>query len=152
MKRNIFLLIIIFAGIIILNGCSTYTNILNADSNIKRLEIGMPQEKAVSIMGDTYEIVGKTNNSIVLGYQASDGIYKLYFEENKLIEWNKEFVSRSSYSQVNRTNSSVQKDNTALKHHMDAHRNAMLSGAKTDAEKTAINAHMDAHTAGTIGH
>lgn len=122
---------------------------MSADGNARALQIGMTQGQVVDIMGNHYEVVGANEESVVWGYKsADDGIYKLCFVKGKLTEWNKVWLRKYEYENNNTT--AVKKDNSATKFHLQAHRNAMLSAASTDAERDAINAHMDAVERGAL--
>jgi len=153
MIRILFLMSILA---LLLTSCATIGSMMSADHNMRYVEINMTKEQVISIMGDKYEMVGSTEDLLILGYKtADDGIYKLYFENGLLKEWYKEWLpaARQRDRDCGQVHSSVpiQKDNTALKMHLDAHRNAMLSTASTDSDKQHINLHMDAHEKAMLG-
>lgn len=126
--------------------------VMNADSNVRNLKIGMTQEQVIDIMGSHYEVVGANEEAIVWGYRSAyDGIYKLRFVNSKLTEWNKVWLKQYEYENNNNNTAAVKKDNSATKFHLQAHRNAMLSAATSDTEKAAINIHMDAVERSALG-
>lgn len=123
-----------------------------ADNNIRKVNIGMNKDEVIKIMGKNYEVIGARENNITLGYKSiSDGIYKLYFEDNKLKEWDKEWLPTYHHTNSSTSNTSSIVNNAHLNTHLKAHRNAMLSTANSDAQREAINAHMDAHERAMTG-
>lgn len=148
MKQTLLLILICM-----ITSCSSYRGMMGADSNIKKVNLGMTQQEVIAIMGDTYEIISTKEGTSTLGYKSSDnGIYKLLFIDGKLKEWNKEwFNDRYIIKDESGKVSTPTSDNWAKKSHLDAHRNAMLSTASSQAERDGINAHMDAHEKLVIG-
>lgn len=133
-----FLLVLLFAS------CSSTISLWHADSNMRKISIGMTKEQVISVMGKHYESVAATHQTEVIGYKSSEyEIYILQFENNKLIEWHKEWLQRDRIAPTE-TSLHKQKDNSGTKFHLDAHRNAMLSTASSDSQKAHINIHMDA--------
>lgn len=126
-------------------------SMMNADNNIKKINLGMTKEQVITIMGEHYEIIGSKEGELLLGYKAYDyGIYKLLFINNKLKEWTKDWLPQY-YNKDSSYNSTKTKDNSSTKAHLDAHRNAMLSTATSDSQRDAINIHMDAHSKAVLG-
>lgn len=126
-------------------------SMMNADNNIKKISLGMTKEQVIAIMGEHYEIIGSKEGELLLGYKAYDyGIYKLLFINNKLKEWTKDWLPQY-YNKDESYNSTKTKDNSSMKSHLDAHRNAMLSTATSDTQRDAINNHMDAHSKAVLG-
>lgn len=126
-------------------------SMMNADNNIKKISLGMTKEQVIAIMGEHYEIIGSKEGELLLGYKAYDyGIYKLLFINNKLKEWTKDWLPQY-YNKDESYNSTKTKDNSNMKSHLDAHRNAMLSTATSDTQRDAINNHMDAHSKAVLG-
>ncbi len=126
-------------------------SMMNADNNIKKINLGMTKEQVITIMGEHYEIIGSKEGELLLGYKAYDyGIYKLLFINNKLKEWTKDWLPQY-YNKDTAYNSSKAKNNSSTKAHLDAHRNAMLSTATSDSQRDAINIHMDAHSKAVLG-
>ncbi|MCC8173107.1 MAG: hypothetical protein LIO65_01560, partial [Odoribacter sp.] len=123
---------------------------LNADSNIKKVELEMNKQEVIDIMGKNYEVLGaeKTPNGELIekiGYKPNQlERYVLIFKNGKLTIWNKEQIYTPYTNEY-------YKDNTAMKAHLDAHRKAMLSTASTEAQKQHINFHMDAHEKAILG-
>lgn len=95
-------IIILSALVFMLASCGTLMpakymsvskSMMNTDENMKKVELGMTQEQVISAMGKRYEIIGARENMVILGYKSYDnGIYKLFFVDEKLIEWNKEWI------------------------------------------------------------
>lgn len=77
-------------------GCSSIKDAWNADSNIKKVEIGMTKSQVVSIMGNSYDSAGarKSYNGTTqeaIKYVVNEDVwYMLYFEDGKLVEWFKD--------------------------------------------------------------
>lgn len=73
---------------------------MSADSNMKKLEIGMTKKQVVNIMGDTYKIFGAVEEHGVvtesIGYETTDAnwMYVLNFVNGKLKSWQREWVGR----------------------------------------------------------
>ncbi len=128
-----------------------------ADNKIKLVQIGMTKNEVIDIMGNTYEIIAADKDGETLGYRDfSNAIYQLAFVKDRLVRWNKVwFNDTGRYKYANESpRIQTQKEpenNTALKNHLDAHRNALLSGAKSEDEKSSINTHMDAHSKAMLG-
>ena len=79
---------------ILLASCATWNSIISADKNMRKLDINMTKNEVVDIMGNNYEVINRTENTFVLGYKSSDeGIYMLFFEDDLLKEWNKEWMT-----------------------------------------------------------
>lgn len=153
----------IFSIVLLMTSCMSTINLWNADSNMRKIEIGMTKSEVVAIMGKTYEVVGASQEQDgtveMIGYPSSQTeIYVLYFLDGILQRWQKEWMSAPSQYHSNQDTSgsytpftSTTSDNSAMKAHLDAHRAAMLNSATSDAERSAINTHMDAHTQAAIG-
>ena len=150
MMRNIFYAVLLFS---LLTSCSSYRGMMNADGNIRKVKIGMTQEEVIAHMGSHYEVIEANQEFVIWGYKAADdGIYKLRFVSDTLVGWNKIWLNKYEYDKdntaaINRLNP----DDSAKRIHLKAHRDAMLSSAKSDAERASINAHMDAVEKGTLG-
>lgn len=86
----------------------------------------MTKQEVILILGEHYEIVSSQAKMVTLGYKSYDyGIYKLLFIDDKLVEWNKEWLPQryqdtSSYYPDNKT------DPDATIFHLGAHRKAVL--------------------------
>lgn len=90
MVRILFLISILA---LLLTSCATIGSMLHADHNMKKVEINMTKDEVISIMGNVYELIGSTEELLIIGYKtADDGIYKLYFEHGILKEWYKEWL------------------------------------------------------------
>ena len=76
--------------------CASHINMFMADSQIRKIKANMTKDEVVAIMGKTYEVIGGTENTQTLGYySANGGTYVLFFVDDVLKEWNKEWpVSR----------------------------------------------------------
>lgn len=87
--------------ILLLTSCASTLNVMNTDSNMKKLKIGMTKEEVVSIVGNHYEIIGANKHTEMIGYQyATNEIYILKFENNKLVEWHKEWLRQERFSPI----------------------------------------------------
>ena len=127
------------------------TSMMNTHNSIKEISLGMTQEQVISIMGEHYEIISSKENIVVLGYKSYDnGIYKLYFVDGKLSEWVKEWLPEYYHPKDSSFNNKHE-NNSSMKEHLNAHRNAMLTTATSDTQRDAINIHMDAHAKATLG-
>lgn len=72
---------------------------MRADSNIRKVELGMTKNEAINKMGKSYHRMSASkdaNGSFieVLGYPtyANDAIYMLRFENGELIEFYKDLI------------------------------------------------------------
>ncbi|MDH6316685.1 hypothetical protein M2459_002432 [Parabacteroides sp. PF5-5] len=89
MIRNV--LFSLFIGCLLVS-CSSYTDAIKADSNIRKIQLGMSKRNVISVMGKSYRSVGAIQtpdgNVEILGYtNAEDGMYKLHILNDKLIQW-----------------------------------------------------------------
>ncbi len=76
---------------ILFTSCASFQNVMSADSNMKKIDVGMTKERVISIMGKNYEPLGAKGNELTLGYKTADNsTYVLYFVDGILDEWNKE--------------------------------------------------------------
>lgn len=149
MIRILFLLSVLA---LLITSCATMSSMWSADHNMRNVEVNMTKQEVISIMGDKYEVVGGADNLEVIGYKTADeGIYKLYFEDGILREWNKEWLNYYRSGNCNTPVRTTTKDNSAMRFHLKAHRNAMLSTSSSDFQKQAINHHMDAHEKMVLG-
>lgn len=85
MNKKLFLMLLLSA---MLSSCVSlfYTT----DKNIRKLELGMTEEEVIQVMGKSYEIIARTEDSFTLGYKsASDEYYRLKFAYDQLVEWDK---------------------------------------------------------------
>lgn len=95
MKKVIILLL--FSALLV-SSCATIGSMMSANRNMKAVEINMTKGQVIAIMGDAYELIGSTEEVEIIGYKtADDAIYKLYFEDNKLKEWHKEWLIPSDH-------------------------------------------------------
>lgn len=90
-------LILFVICMLLFMSCSAYQDAMNADNNIRKVELGMNKNDVVQIMGKSYHRMGASTSpegiSIeTLGYPTVDAIYMLYFENNRLIEFHKDLV------------------------------------------------------------
>lgn len=70
---------------------------MNANSNIKKVELGMTKDDVIHTMGKSYQRmeVFKDNNGTdveVLGYPTVDAIYMLRFENGVLVGFHQDLV------------------------------------------------------------
>lgn len=92
--RKIWLLLFVSVYLV---GCSSYKDAMNANSNIKKVELGMTKNDVIQKMGKYYHRMelNKASNGIdveVLGYPTVDAIYMLRFENGELVEFHKDLV------------------------------------------------------------
>lgn len=82
---------------VLLISCSSlfYT----ADYDIKKVQLGMAKRDILKVMGNDYEMIymskGSDNVFVeVMGYRTyvNGGIYKLYLEDNELVQIEKEWL------------------------------------------------------------
>lgn len=90
------LLVFIICTVFLL-ACSSYKDAMNADTNMRKVELGMSKNEVILIMGKSYHRMGASTSpegiSIeTLGYPTIDAIYMLYFENDRLIEFHKDLV------------------------------------------------------------
>ncbi|WP_139262110.1 hypothetical protein [Dysgonomonas macrotermitis] len=94
MKKCLFFVFLIIA----LTGCSSYSEMLSADSNMKKVELDMTKEQVIAIMGSNYQRVGsfRLEDSTyveMLGFKRNyNETYVMRFENGILTEWNKEVI------------------------------------------------------------
>ncbi|NDV65889.1 hypothetical protein [Bacteroides sp. 224] len=149
MIKNLFLGVLL---LIILTSCASYGNMFTANTRIKDVEIDMNKNEVIAIMGKTYEVIGVTEHVEVWGYKTIDeAIYKLYFVDGRLKEWNKEWIINHACPPDNCRQPQVVTGvapvgNSGLEIHLNAHRNALLNNASSESERQHINTHMDSHT------
>lgn len=68
-------------------------SMLGADQKMRSIKVNMTKKEVISVMGKVYEAIAGSENMEVIGYKSNDsGIYKLYFENGILKEWNKEWL------------------------------------------------------------
>jgi len=65
---------------------------INADSNIRKVELGMSKKKVIDIMGKSYRAVGAIHTPEgdveIIGYEnAEEGMYKMHILNDKLVQW-----------------------------------------------------------------
>jgi len=83
---------------IIFTSCASYVNSFSASKNIKKLELGMTKEEVINIMGNPYKPVSinedNGDRNEVIGYPDSDDdwMYMIYFTNNRLKSWQREWV------------------------------------------------------------
>lgn len=152
MKKILFILVLP----LIIFSCATLNNsTMQTDTNIKRIDRNMTKEEVISIMGNYYQRLGLSKESEKIGYVNSHNtMYVLTFVEGRLVEWNSILLNNlnSNTSSIGSSVSAIgNNDNSSMKTHLEAHRNAMLSGATSDSQKQAINDHMNAHEKGVLG-
>lgn len=90
------LVLFIFLSIFIFS-CSSYKDAMSANSNIKKIELGMSQNEVIHIMGKSYHRMGavKDPNGVnveILGYPTVEAIYMLRFENGVLVEFHKDLT------------------------------------------------------------
>lgn len=85
--------------------CSATKGIMDTDNNMKKISVGMTKKKVISILGDDYEITSSKDRTLILGYKSSNnGIYRLVFVDDKLREWNKDYLRNNRLNRnFNRT-------------------------------------------------
>lgn len=89
LRKTIPLLILV----LLLTSCSTYSSMMNADKNIRKLNIGMTEKEVIGVMGKEYEVTSANSTHTVWVCRSYDeSIYKLYFEKGRLVEWEKEWL------------------------------------------------------------
>lgn len=93
-------LLLLFLCIAFLSGCSTYNQSINADTNMKQIELGMSRDEAIRIMGKSYNRMEafKSDNGVyveTLSFPAFAGTYMLTFEDGKLTSFMKDLSSTS---------------------------------------------------------
>jgi len=136
---------------LLLTSCGSTKSMWHADSNMRKVSIGMTKKQVLSVMGEHYEPLAATKDKKSIGYRvAANEIYILNFENDILVEWHKEWLLER-LTPSGDISLKDKKDNSATKFHLDAHRNAMLSGAGSESEKDHINIHMDAMERTMIG-
>lgn len=90
MIKKIFLLLFC---VILLASCGSYGAMVYSDSNMRKVDINMTKDEVVAIMGSSYEVINRTESTFTLGYKSlDDGIYMLFFENDLLKSWNKEWL------------------------------------------------------------
>lgn len=95
MIRNI---ITIFFLTLLFTSCGASSTMINADSNMRKVQIGMSKEQVIEIVGKHYEVIAATEYLEVIGYKSSvDEIYLLRFENNLLVEWHKEWLRQERF-------------------------------------------------------
>lgn len=85
MRLMMFSLVIIF-----LTSCGSMASMINADRNIRKVELGMSRNEVVSIMGKDFRVLGASRTEEgdieTIGYDnANDELYLLDFLEGKLV-------------------------------------------------------------------
>ena len=89
------ILLLLFVSVYLV-GCSSYKDAMNANTNIKKVELGMTKNDVIHKMGKSYHRMEVSRaNGIdveVLGYPTVDAIYMLRFENGELIEFHKDLV------------------------------------------------------------
>lgn len=99
MTKQLFLAVML---ICILGGCASVLppnykeltdSMMNADNNMKKINLGMTKEQVIAIMGEHYEVIGSKEGEFLLGYKSYDyGIYKLRFVNGRLTDWIKDWL------------------------------------------------------------
>lgn len=94
MKNAILMLFVVFT----LSACGSIKDAWNADSNIKKVELGMTKRQVVDIMGTSYDAIGARRSyrgraveSIGYAITQTD-MYIFNFEDGKLVEWYKDKI------------------------------------------------------------
>lgn len=93
---------------------ASYRNsIFDTDKHMKEIKLGMSKKEVIYIMGENFEVLSAKGNKEILGYRSYDyyihGIYKLSFIDNKLVEWEKEWLDKHMGYHTNNTTNT---DNT----------------------------------------
>ncbi|MDU1904873.1 MAG: hypothetical protein E6772_08820 [Dysgonomonas sp.] len=93
-------LILLLLSVICLTACSSYKDAMKADTNMRKIELGMAKNEVIKVMGNSYQRMGASTstegvNIETLGYPTVDAIYMLYFENDKLIEFHKDMLIRT---------------------------------------------------------
>lgn len=89
---------IISTSLLFIIGCKSMNNAQKADSNMKRIELGMSKKQVINIMGDTYKALATREDGGVIyeaiGYDTYDvnWMYVLSFVNGKLKSWQREWV------------------------------------------------------------
>lgn len=91
-------LITILFLVLLFSSCGASSTMINADSNMRKVKIGMSKEQVIEIVGKHYEVIAAAKGRETIGYRPSvDEIYMLEFEGNKLIEWHKEWLRQERF-------------------------------------------------------
>lgn len=97
-------ILLLFTISLMFFSCSSYNDIMKADSNIKKVKLDMSKEQVVKIMGNSYLSINAAKTSEgyteTLGYntaQVNGGIYMFYFLDDKLVEWRMEWPMTPTY-------------------------------------------------------
>lgn len=94
------LITILFLSILF-TSCGANRTMINADSNMRKVKIGMSKQHVIEIVGEHYEVVAATKHQEVIGYKSSvDEIYLLQFENNRLVEWHKEWLRQERFGPI----------------------------------------------------
>lgn len=85
-------LIFFFLVLCIVTSCSSMSSMINADKNIRKVQLGMSKKDVVSIMGKDFRVLGATadkdGNFETIGYDnANEELYVLVFSDGRLVNY-----------------------------------------------------------------
>lgn len=88
-------ILILWLSVFLFTSCASTFGIVDLNSRIKKLELGMTKKEALDILGKTYdtEVVSRTRDGdleVLKFYPMTGYNYLVHFLNGRLVEWHKD--------------------------------------------------------------